>query len=167
MISEEYAIAYPGDIKSVTLACTYGKADAFCQTMFAMWADLAEKVDVHFVMRDVALWAFTGPFFEERPGDAAEFAAAMATLDQDVPTYLALLSAIQTHDATGRLGQIKAPTLVLAGEEDILIPVAMSRRVHEGIPGSEWQTTPGGHASIWEHPQPFNEAILAFLERNH
>ena len=32
-------------------------------------------------MRDVALWAFTGPFFEDRAGDAAEFAAAMAALD--------------------------------------------------------------------------------------
>ena len=124
MISEEYAIAYPGDLKSLTLACTYGKADPFCQTMFAMWADLAKKISVPFVMRDVALWAFTGPFFEDRPGDAAEFAAAMAALDQDVPTYLAQLSVIQTHDATDRLGQIKVPTLVLAGEEDILIPGA-------------------------------------------
>src|SRR6478735_5353474 len=50
MISQEYAIAYPGDLKSVTLACTYGKADPFCQTMFAMWADIARKVDVPFVM---------------------------------------------------------------------------------------------------------------------
>ena len=36
-------------------------------------------------MRDVALWAFTGPFFEERPDDAAEFAAAMAALDMPSP----------------------------------------------------------------------------------
>ena len=163
MISEEYAIAYPGDIKSVTLACTYGKADAFCQTMFAMWADLAEKVDVHFVMRDVALWAFTGPFFEERPGDAAEFAAAMATLDQGVPTYLAQLSAIQTHDATGRLGQIKAPTLVLAGEEDILIPVRLSKKLQQAIPGAKWKTVPGGHACLWEAPDPFNAAFIDFV----
>src|SRR5689334_1761516 len=117
MISQEYALAYPGDLKSVTLACTYGKADAFCQTMFAMWADIAQTIDVPFVMRDVALWAFTGPFFNERPKDAAEFAAAMAALDMDLPTYLAQLSVIQTHDATDRLGRIKAPTLVLAGEE--------------------------------------------------
>src|SRR5262247_3554091 len=40
MIAEEYALAYGSDLKSLTLACTYGTADAFCQTMFAMWADL-------------------------------------------------------------------------------------------------------------------------------
>ena len=163
MISEEYAIAYPGDLKSVTLACTYGKADAFCQTMFAMWADLARQVSVPFVMRDVALWAFTGPFFEERAADAAEFAAAMAGLDQSVETYLAQLSVIQTHDATDRIGQLKVPTLVLAGEEDILIPVRLSRQLQAAIPGARWKTVPGGHACLWESPDPFNNAFIDFV----
>ena len=102
MIAQEYALAYGGDLKSLTLACTYGKADPFCQTMFAMWADLAKAVSVPFVMRDVALWAFTGPFFEERAGDAAEFAAAMASLDMSLEAYLAQLAVIQKHDALDR-----------------------------------------------------------------
>ncbi len=163
MISEEYALAYPDDLKSLTLACTYGTADPFCQTMFAFWADLAQKVDVPFVMRDVALWAFTGPFFEERPGDAAEFAAAMAALDMSVETYLAQLAVIQTHDAIGRVGAITVPTLVLAGEEDILIPVRLSKRLQQAIPGAAWKTVPGGHACLWESPDPFNEAFLDFV----
>jgi 3-oxoadipate enol-lactonase len=165
MIAEEYAIAYPGDLKSLTLACTYGKPDAFCQTMFAFWADLAQKVNVPFVMRDVAVWAFTGLFFETRPDDAAEFAAAMAALDQDVPAYLAQLSTIQTHDATDRLGRIGVPTLVLAGEEDILIPVRLSKTLHQAIPGAKWKTVPGGHACLWESPDPFNAAVIDFVRR--
>ncbi|MEQ1901709.1 MAG: alpha/beta hydrolase [Devosia sp.] len=163
MIAEEYALAYPDDLKSLTLACTYGRADAFCQTMFAMWADIARQISVPFVMRDVALWAFTGPFFEERPGDSAEFAAAMAALDQDVPTYLAQLSVIQTHDATDRLGQIKVPTLVLAGEEDILIPVRLSKKLWQAIPKAKWKTVAGGHACLWESPDTFNAAFIDFV----
>jgi 3-oxoadipate enol-lactonase len=163
MIAEEYTLAYGGDLKSLTLACTYGKADPFCQTMFAMWADLARAVNVPFVMRDVALWAFTGPFFEERPGDAAEFAAAMASLDMSLEAYLAQLAVIQAHDATDRLGKIKVPTLVLAGEEDILIPVRLSRKLQAAIPGAKWKTVPGGHACLWETPGPFNSAFLDFV----
>jgi len=163
MISQEYALAYPGDLKSLTLACTYGTADAFCQTMFAMWADLAKEISVPFVMRDVALWAFTGPFFNERAADAAEFAAAMASLDMSLEAYLAQLAVIQRHDAIGRVGQIKVPTLVLAGEEDILIPVRLSKVLKDAIPGAQWKTTPGGHACIWESPDPFNAAFLAFV----
>jgi 3-oxoadipate enol-lactonase len=79
--------------------------------------------------------------------------------------YLSQLSAIRTHDATGRLGGVSVPTLVLAGEDDILIPVPLSRRLREAVPGSEWAATKGGHACLWEHPEPFNGAILRFLER--
>lgn len=165
MIAEEYALAHGGDLKSLTLACTYGRADPFCQTMFAMWADLARAIDVPFVMRDVALWAFTGPFFEQRPGDAAEFAAAMASLDMSLDAYLAQLAVIQKHDALARASGIKVPTLVLAGEEDILIPVRLSRKLQQAIPGAEWKTVPGGHACMWETPEPFNNAFLDFVQR--
>lgn len=163
MIAEEYAIAYGSDLASLTLACTYAKPDPFCLSMFAMWGDLATSLGVSFVMRDVSLWAFTGPFFEDRPEDAAEFAAAMEQLDMSVDAYLAQLSVIQTHDATDRIGAVTVPTMVLAGEEDILIPVRLSRRLAESIPGSTWATVPGGHACLWESPDPFNAAFVDFV----
>ena len=141
-----------GDLKSLTLACTYGKADPFCQTMFAMWADLAKAISVPFVMRDVALWAFTGPFFEDRPGDAAEFAAAMAALDDVAEAYLAQLAVIQTHDATDRLGQIKVPTLVLAGEEDILIPCGSPRSCSRPFPAPNGRPFPAGMPACGKRP---------------
>lgn len=166
MISQEYALAYPQDLKSVTLACTYAKADPFCQTMFAMWGDLAQQIDVPFVMRDVALWAFTGPFFEDRPEDAAEFTEAMAQLDMSVEPYLAQLAVIQAHDTMDRIGTLNVPTLVLAGEQDILIPVRLSRRLHAAIPGAEWATVPGGHACLWESPDPFNKTFIEFIKKN-
>jgi 3-oxoadipate enol-lactonase len=166
MIAQEYAIAYPGDLKSLVLSSTYAAPGPFCSRMFDMWRDLAPVLGVPFVMRDVTLWAFTLPFFEEREDELREFEAAMAEGTQPLEAYLAQLSSIRTHDTTSRLGRITAPTLVIAGEEDILIPVVLSRRLREGIAGSEWATTPGGHASIWEHPKPFNEAVLAFLARH-
>jgi 3-oxoadipate enol-lactonase len=166
MIAQEYAIANPGDLRSLVLSSTYAVPGPFCGRMFAMWADLAPVLGVPFVMRDVTLWAFTLPFFEQREDELREFEAAMATGTQPLEAYLAQLSSIRTHDTTSRLERITSPTLVIAGEEDILIPVALSRRLHEGIAGSEWATTPGGHASIWEHPRPFNEAVLAFLARH-
>lgn len=166
MIAQEFAIHYGSDLKSLTLSSTYAAPGPFCGRMFSMWADMAPQLGVPFVMRDVTLWAFTLPFFETREAELQEFEAAMAAMTQPVEAYLAQLSSIQTHDTTDRLDRITVPTLVIAGEEDILIPVALSRRLHEGIAGSEWLTTPGGHASIWEHPEPFNQAVLAFIGRH-
>jgi 3-oxoadipate enol-lactonase len=164
MIAQEYAIANGGDLRSLTLACTYAEPGPFCSRMFSMWADLAPQLGVPFVMRDVTLWAFTVPFFEEREEELKEFEAGMAELPQPLEAYLAQLSSIQTHHASGRLDRITAPTLVVAGEEDILIPVRLSQRLHEGIAGSEWRTTKGGHACLWEHPSEFNQALLAFVD---
>jgi 3-oxoadipate enol-lactonase len=166
MIAQEYALAYPSDLLSVTFGCTYAAPGPFCSRMFRMWQDMAPVLGVPFIMRDVTLWAFTTGFFEQRPDEAAEFETAMRYMDQPVHAYLAQLAAIQTHDTTGRLAQITTPTLVLAGEEDILIPVSLSRRLHEGVPGSAWATTPGGHACIWEHPAPFNQVFLDFVRKN-
>ncbi len=69
MIAQEYALAYPGDLRSATFGCTYAAPGPFCSRMFAMWADMAPVLGVPFVMRDVTLWAFTLPFFEQREGD--------------------------------------------------------------------------------------------------
>lgn len=167
LIAQEYAIAHGSDLKSLTLSSTYAAPGPFCGRMFSMWADMAPILGVSFVMRDVTLWAFTLPFFETRRGELEEFETAMGAIAQPVDAYLAQLSSIQTHDASDRLDRITTPTLVIAGEEDILIPVELSRRLHQAIAGSEFQTTPGGHASVWEHPKPFNEAVIAFIGRHH
>jgi pimeloyl-ACP methyl ester carboxylesterase len=166
MIAQEYVLAYPGDPRSVTFACTYAAPGPFCSRMFSMWADMAPVLGVPFVMRDVTLWAFTVPFFEQRTAELEEFETAMRYMDQPVHAYLAQLAVIQQHDTTSRLGEITTPSLVLAGEEDILIPVALSRRIHEGIPGSEWATTKGGHGCVWEHPAEFNRTYLDFVARH-
>jgi pimeloyl-ACP methyl ester carboxylesterase len=163
MIAQEYALAYPADLRSVTLACTYGAPGPFCSRMFSFWADLANVMGVPAVMRDVTLWAFTPGFFETRPGDVAEFETAMRFIDQPIPAYLAQLNSIQTHDATDRLGALDVPTLVLAGETDILIPVELSRQLHSLIPHAQWATTKGGHACLWEYPDPFNRAFIEFI----
>jgi len=134
--------------------------------MFSMWADMASVNGVPFIMRDVTLWAFTVPFFEEREDELKEFESGMAELPVSVDAYLAQLNVIQTHDTTGRIGQITTPTLVLAGEEDILIPVGLSKKLQAAIPGAEWVTTKGGHACMWEHPAAFDETYLAYLEKH-
>jgi 3-oxoadipate enol-lactonase len=166
MIAQRFALKYPSGIRSLTLACTYAAPGPFCSRMFAMWADAAQVLGVPFVMRDVTLWAFTLDFFRTREAELIEFETGMRYLDQPVHAYLAQLAVIQNHDETAELGTLTMPTLVLAGEEDILIPTALSHDLHELIPGSQWRTTTGGHGCMWEHPDEFNSAFVGFLREN-
>jgi 3-oxoadipate enol-lactonase len=117
-------------------------------------------------MRDVTLWAFTQDFFLNNEATLKEFEAAMAALDQPVDVYLSQLHAIQVHDTTARLKEIKAPTMVLAGADDILIPMNLSKDLHFLIKHSEFATAKGGHAFLWEFPDPFNQAVLNFVKKH-
>jgi pimeloyl-ACP methyl ester carboxylesterase len=163
MIAQEYALQYGSDLRSLTLACTYAAPGPFCSRMYAMWADLAPVMGVPFVMRNVALWGFTLPFFNEHQAELAGFEQAMRYMDQPTPAYLAQLAAIQEHDTRSKLSAISVPTLVLAGADDILIPVSLSRALADGIPGAMWATCPGGHMCVWEYPDEFTSAVVDFI----
>ena len=167
MISQSYALKYPNgspqakDLKmlSLSLCCTYAQPTTFCSRMFALWADMAAKMSVADVMRDVMLWAFTVPFFRQRTSELQEFEAGMKDLDMSLDAYLSQLNVIQQFDSTSELDDLKArgkilgglqprQVLVLAGKTDILIPVVLSRELADKIEGSQFLTAKGGHACM-------------------
>ena len=167
MIAQSYALKYPNgsteskgvEMLSLSLCCTYAQPTAFCSRMFNLWSDMAQKMSVQDVMRDVTLWAFTVPFFRQRTGELEEFESAMKGLDMSLETYLSQLHVIQEFDTTSALESLKMQgkrlgglegrqVLVLAGKTDILIPVALSRELAERIEGAQFLTTKGGHGCM-------------------
>jgi pimeloyl-ACP methyl ester carboxylesterase len=65
---------------------------------------------------------------------------------------------------TSRLWRIKAPTLVIWGEDDRLIPLAYGEAYARGIPGAKLVTIERcGHLPPFEQPDRFLEAVEAFL----
>ncbi|KAK5127013.1 hypothetical protein LTR85_008372 [Meristemomyces frigidus] len=188
MIAQSYALKYPnsppssskGDerprLLSLSLCCTYAQPTIFCSRMFDLWADMAQRMSVQDVMRDVTLWAFTVPFFRTRTDELRDVEEAMEKLDMPLDAYLAQLNVIQKFDATSALDSLQAAeqtlgnldpgkVLVLAGKVDILIPVVLSRELAEKIEGSQFVTTKGGHGCMWEYPEAFNKALIEFLKR--
>jgi pimeloyl-ACP methyl ester carboxylesterase len=163
MIAQEYAIAHADRLLSASFCCTYSYPGPFCLRMFSCWRDIVPRLGVGFTQREVLLWAFTTDFFEQRTAELEEVEAVMAENPQDADGYLAQLSSIETHDTRGRLAAVTCPAMTLVGAEDILIYPKLSRRLHDELPRSTFVEVRGGHACIWEYPDEFNEAVLAFL----
>jgi pimeloyl-ACP methyl ester carboxylesterase len=60
---------------------------------------------------------------------------------------------------------IRCPTLILAGDEDPMIPAASAEEMHAGLAGSQLVTLPRcGHLANIEQPEAFNRALGRFLE---
>jgi pimeloyl-ACP methyl ester carboxylesterase len=69
-----------------------------------------------------------------------------------------------SHKATDRLHQIKAPTLVITGDADRLVPPANSDVLAREIPGAKLVKIAGGsHGFNFETPDVFNREVLEFL----
>jgi len=73
--------------------------------------------------------------------------------------------AAQTPGLTERLGEIQAPTLVISGAYDQIVPVEDSLRLAEDIPGAQLAVIDKcGHLPQEECPGEFLAAIISFLE---
>ena len=80
-------------------------------------------------------------------------------------TYVKLLAAIGRFDLRSRLGEIRAPTLVVAGEQDTTVSLSCKIELAAGIPGARLERLSGsGHATPLDQPGPFNAVLLEFLE---
>jgi pimeloyl-ACP methyl ester carboxylesterase len=66
--------------------------------------------------------------------------------------------------ASGRLAEVRAPTLLLTGQRDIEDVQTQARLLERGITGLRSVTLPGvGHMSNMEAPAAVNRALLDFL----
>lgn len=88
------------------------------------------------------------------------------------PGHRAILLQLQTNYAGRReasdqaLGQIHAPTLILWGRQDHLIPVADAERFHHAIPRSEVKIFDNsGHVPEEEIPDDSAAVVMDFLQR--
>jgi pimeloyl-ACP methyl ester carboxylesterase len=69
-------------------------------------------------------------------------------------------------DTTEIVKKITAPTLLVFGDRDNLIPPAAGEAMHLLISGSQLEIIEGaGHVLMWDHPKTFNRLVMEFLKR--
>jgi len=68
-------------------------------------------------------------------------------------------------DSVPTLKTINVPTLVVAGDEDTLSPVADAEFMQQNIAGAELKVIPrAGHYAVWEQPEDSGKVLRQFLD---
>jgi 3-oxoadipate enol-lactonase len=165
-VAQEYAIAWPADLRSVVFANTYAYPDPLTRAAFESWALVAETAGMPVMMRQQAPWVFGSSFYATQRPRLTEFLAEMDRTTQPASSFAAQIAALATHDCATRLGSIAVPALVIAAEDDIIIKPALSRRLFDGLPSATWASLPGGHAAFLEDPETWNHTILSFIDQH-
>ena len=81
------------------------------------------------------------------------------------PSEFHITGPLKDWDISGRLGEIRIPTLVITGEYDEATP-AINETVSSGIPGAESVVYPGGsHMAHVEDPEGYMRVLDGFLTR--
>lgn len=133
---------------------------------------MAERIRRWLEVAEAGDW---GTFFSKmaksmQPGPAQEtgsFAAAArlqpkpATPERFIGELRATLE--PSSFVTDRLSEIGVPTLVLAGEQDQVVPLASSRLVAEGIPGARLLTDPDCGHTVRSSFRDYDALVEAFL----
>jgi len=77
---------------------------------------------------------------------------------------LAAFSEMMAFDRRRRLAEFRCPTLIIAGSDDVGVPIHHAKMLHEGIAGSRLVVIEGAdHALIWTHTDEFLQATDGFL----
>ena len=165
MIAQEFALQYPEKTRSLILAVTN------CGGRKAVPAAL----EVYFVLQgrgvatpEDAFWAMAPYIYDKHtPRERlAEDLAAREGKFTKPENLMRQLQAIVTWQGThSRLSNVEAPTLVLHGINDQLIPCANARILADAIPNAKLvELENSSHIFTTDQPEKSAAAILKFLE---
>jgi pimeloyl-ACP methyl ester carboxylesterase len=156
MVAQELVLRHPERIRTLTLGCTYsggpGSALAPETTLQRLSAGMLSG-DKELAIR-TGFEVNVSAAFAEQADSYEPFRAMAAALPAPVPVIMLQMQAIAQHDTSGRLPSVQAPTLVIHGDEDQMLPVDNGRLIASLIPGARLELLPGvGHMFWWEQPE--------------
>jgi 3-oxoadipate enol-lactonase len=163
MIAQEFALQYPQRVRSLVLGCTAPGGphavradDEATKMLFArgtMTKEEAAQAAVPFIYDPGTPRPLIDEDIEKR---SPWFPSAEA--------YTAQLQGILAWECYSRLSKISAPTLVIHGEHDRLVPPGNGKLIAENVPGAELvMLKDASHIFTTDQPEAGQSAILKFL----
>ncbi|NJN68225.1 MAG: alpha/beta fold hydrolase [Chloroflexaceae bacterium] len=103
---------------------------------------------------------------EARSSDRHTFLRSLIERNSPRGIAAALRGMALRPDSSDLLPHIQVPTLIIAGDQDVMTPPAEMQHLHAAIPGSRLVELAGaGHVSNIDQPEGFNAALRDFLSR--
>jgi len=164
------AAKHPELVRSLSLHSAWDRTDPFLTVIVEGWRIMARGLDsvTEMVIAGIFPFCFTPELYAARPeyiDSLAEFVRGRPM--PPVDAFMRQSGAVLTHDASGILGLIQAPTLITYGRHDIVTSTRFAAPLTEGIADTELIVFEDcAHAAIYENVEGFNQRTLEFLRRH-
>ena len=159
IVGIDYALTHPERVRSLVAANTIGGVQNPAYQEVQQRGRAAEIQALPVQLREL------GPSYRATdPDGVARWLEIARHARPDGTRPFPPVSEPITYD---RLQTMRVPTLVLAGEADLLAPPALMRMLAEHIPTARFESLRDvGHAGFWERPHAWNGIVLEFIARH-
>ena len=157
-VSLDYAAWRPERLRSLVVAASTGQ---FAEQEMR---EITARVEIPELRKQAAVYREVGPSYR---GVNPEGTKRWIEIEEHAQQPGAPSQPLRTPNTFAKLASVTMPILVMAAEADLLAPPALMRTWAAHLKNYEWATVPdSGHSIAWEHPDIFNEHVLAFVKRH-
>ena len=168
MIAQEFALNHPEKVEKLVLCSTTCGASSSVQPSAQVVGLLMrprEGMTEEEVVKNWIELLFTEDFLKGNAFLMSVVTQQLLKVPIQSDAYQRQIGAILNFDTYQRLQEIKAPTLVMHGKKDILVPPENAKIIADKIPGAKLAYFENsGHALFSEEPEKVNKALLEFLK---
>lgn len=164
MIAQHFALRYPEMLDKLVLVDTCCYVDSLLSLMIDIWIR-ATRLGGNEFRYDVTIpFVFSNDFIAENSENILKMKENSVRMN-DPDAIINLARACKEHDLSRSINNINVPTLILVGEQDILIPPRHSEYLYHNIKNSKLTRIEGcGHIPSIEKPGIFNKTVIGFLK---
>jgi len=162
LVAQGFALSHPDRLDRLVLISTVaGRNEEERKRVMDRYRMVEHGIAGEHFGNSVARW-YTEDFQRRHP-EVIE-AAAAENRQLDPGCYAAAYRVLAMSDLADRLGEVRAPTLVMTGEQDIGSNPRMARLMAERIKGARLEILPGmRHVVLAEVPERVAELIEGFI----
>ncbi|MHB8258866.1 MAG: alpha/beta fold hydrolase [Bacteroidia bacterium] len=164
LVAQHFALLYPKKTNKLILMSSFAHKTPYYEAIETAWWN-ALKVGGYSLMLDVMLPSVLGESYFKNPIIPIDLMKQVRTdATTDSTALFKLMQATKDRpDYRPLLKNITAPTLIIHGEKDLLLPVHLAVEVHKAIPNSVLEVIPNvGHTLNLEAVVQTSQLILNF-----
>jgi 3-oxoadipate enol-lactonase len=162
MVAQTFALRYPQLCSSLILVGATSEVGDKLKLIINTWLNHAKNNDLESFFNATVPWFFASSTFIKTPEILKNTKTRYAKLDLEAVARLC--KSFLSANLTSQLKEIKAPTCIIVGEQDLLVERTYVDILRHNIPINELHIIPfSGHVVCSEKVEEFNTVLLGFL----